>query len=648
MSRKNRTSNFTPSHDSDYSDDFDARNDSDYSGYSSKRSANTIRSDDTFLTTPTTVKSEKSPQNKKKNKFNQQSKRSRSLSNQAKPFPARNNVQQRVISARKNRINQLYNEMNEMRSKVDELNKENRLLKTLQYRQSKALKKLEDTENDLPKIISRHMEEQRILKMRLRKSKERERSLENQMKISDERRMKSESQLNKYKKLVEDRNLVERSELSRNLSEVQDKLFEVERRNQDLKRNLELNSQSYTRQIRRCESKHHQTKLELKQMKENYRNLQIRLKEKERQLDVSNIYSLRSSKNEKSETSMITPVTSNHTTPRKVEKQTSPASILAAMPPQQSLVQISPEKDESLSMSQLEVSPILPVTQSASSKDDEKLSKPSRPIFFTETSALSQSTNVDLNPKIVVEEQHKDLPDPNPKDFRVQTEVNIQKAQHPEAESLLFSDLSIKEDVTPKDAAPTDVTPTDAAPVESEDDKRKKQMLLARMREIDSKEARDEKSPEVMKISAKKEASDLKIENLHKGLPSELTFGEYSPSIHQSANRDRSKLKREKIADNHDNKDDVIFDLESGKQNKKSENLLTQLFGEQALQTTKSSSQFKEERTYDGYPWERNVQLSRATDNNNGNGDVTSLIRKKSSSRSIRMPIDDDIEELIL
>ena len=37
MSRKNRTSNFTPSHDSDYSDDFDARNDSDYSGYSSKR-----------------------------------------------------------------------------------------------------------------------------------------------------------------------------------------------------------------------------------------------------------------------------------------------------------------------------------------------------------------------------------------------------------------------------------------------------------------------------------------------------------------------------------------------------------------------------------------------------------------------------------
>ena len=190
---------------------------------------------------------------------------------------------------------------------------------------------------------------------------------------------------------------------------------------------------------------------------------------------------------------------------------------------------------------------------------DEKLSKPSRPIFFTETSALSQSTNVDLNPKIVVEEQYKDLPDPNPKDFRVQTEVNIQKAQHPEAESLLFSefieqyfsfydnqqmfsgDLSIKEDVAPKDAAPTDVapkdaaptdvTPTDAAPVEvissflqshyfiydlyhqSEDDKRKKQMLLARMREIDSKEARDEKSPEVMKISAKKEASDLKVKN---------------------------------------------------------------------------------------------------------------------------------------
>ena len=39
-------------------------------------------------------------------------------------------------------------------------------------------------------------------------------------------------QLKRYKKLVNDRNLAERNELSKSLVETQDKLYEVERRNQ--------------------------------------------------------------------------------------------------------------------------------------------------------------------------------------------------------------------------------------------------------------------------------------------------------------------------------------------------------------------------------------------------------------------------------
>ena len=41
--------------------------------------------------------------------------------------------------------------------------------------QEKSLRKFEDTESDLPRLISQHMEDQRVLKARLRKAQDAER-----------------------------------------------------------------------------------------------------------------------------------------------------------------------------------------------------------------------------------------------------------------------------------------------------------------------------------------------------------------------------------------------------------------------------------------------------------------------------------------
>ena len=52
------------------------------------------------------------------------------------------------------------------------------------------------------------------------------------MRKADDNAEKLESQLNKYKRLAKDQNLMERNELSRELEDTHHRLAQVERRNQ--------------------------------------------------------------------------------------------------------------------------------------------------------------------------------------------------------------------------------------------------------------------------------------------------------------------------------------------------------------------------------------------------------------------------------
>ncbi|XP_074093478.1 lebercilin isoform X3 [Macrotis lagotis] len=65
----------------------------------------------------------------------------------------------RVLSTRLLKINELQNEVNELQFKLDELLKENKALKRLQYKQEKALNKFEDTESEISQLVVRHNNE---------------------------------------------------------------------------------------------------------------------------------------------------------------------------------------------------------------------------------------------------------------------------------------------------------------------------------------------------------------------------------------------------------------------------------------------------------------------------------------------------------
>ncbi|NXP74762.1 LCA5 protein, partial [Ramphastos sulfuratus] len=202
-------------------------------------------------------------------------------------------VTKRVLSARLLKINELQNELTELHIKLDELQKENRVLKRLQHRQEKALNKFEDTENKISQLLARHNNEIRILRERLRKSQERERVTERQLKDSEDELYRTKTALQKLKKLSADKQLAERDDLAKKLACAESRLEDSEKRIKDLEKNLELTSSSFQRELQSKKKKIYEAQEENQVLKEKLHELNQKLKEKERELEAKNIYANR-------------------------------------------------------------------------------------------------------------------------------------------------------------------------------------------------------------------------------------------------------------------------------------------------------------------------------------------------------------------
>ncbi|XP_004450636.1 lebercilin [Dasypus novemcinctus] len=226
--------------------------------------------------------------------------RSQSL-NREPPRKDTDLVTKRVLSARLLKINELQNKVTELQVKLVELLKENKALKRLQYRQEKALNKFEDTENEISQLIARHNNEITALKERLRKSQEKERATEKRVKDTEGELFRTKFSLQKLKTISEARHLPERDDLAKKLVSAELKLDDTERKIKELSKNLELSTNSFQRQLlaerKRASEAHDENKVLQKELQRLYH----KLKEKERELDIKNIYSNRLPKSSKKE-----------------------------------------------------------------------------------------------------------------------------------------------------------------------------------------------------------------------------------------------------------------------------------------------------------------------------------------------------------
>ncbi|CAB1454845.1 unnamed protein product [Pleuronectes platessa] len=202
-------------------------------------------------------------------------------------------VTKRMLSARLLKINELRNALAELQQRTDELQKENRILRQLQFRQEKALQRYDDTESEISQLLSRHSNETQVLRERLRRTQERERAAERRLKESEEQLQRSQTTIVRLKKLVDQRELGARDELSRKLEEEKTRAQEADRKVKELERSMELSSSSYQRQLAAERKKTISAQEEIRTLQEELERLTNRLKEKERELDATNIYANR-------------------------------------------------------------------------------------------------------------------------------------------------------------------------------------------------------------------------------------------------------------------------------------------------------------------------------------------------------------------
>ncbi|XP_061609440.1 lebercilin isoform X3 [Phyllopteryx taeniolatus] len=144
-----------------------------------------------------------------------------------------------MLSGRLLKINELRNVHAELQLRIVELQKENRILKQLQTRQEKALQNYTDAESKISQMLSCHANETHVLRERLRRARERERAAERRLKEKDEQLLRSHDAAGRMKKLLERRQLGERQELSCQLDQETARTHEAQLKIKEKERELE-------------------------------------------------------------------------------------------------------------------------------------------------------------------------------------------------------------------------------------------------------------------------------------------------------------------------------------------------------------------------------------------------------------------------
>ncbi|XP_067676532.1 lebercilin-like isoform X2 [Haliotis asinina] len=231
-----------------------------------------------------------------KNKANSKSRgrgRGRGGGPPQKQSPRLDYVTQRMLSAGRIKINELRNQVEDQNTVIRELREENKLLKKTQHRHEKALTKYEDQEGDLPKLILQHNNETRTLKDQLRTMKEKYEKTDRYLRDAEDDLDRANVKLKKYKSYAENKGLPERDELNRKLSKAELDLEEKDKKIKELQRHIEHLSKNHRHELGVEIARHRETKRQLDQYLGEKDNLETKLKEKEKELEIKNIYSNR-------------------------------------------------------------------------------------------------------------------------------------------------------------------------------------------------------------------------------------------------------------------------------------------------------------------------------------------------------------------
>ncbi|XP_015268363.1 PREDICTED: lebercilin-like protein [Gekko japonicus] len=219
----------------------------------------------------------------------------------------KNNVARRILSARLHKVKELKNEVCVLKNKLEASNMENQLLKNLQYRHLKAIAKYENAETNLPDLLEKHSREVRTLRVLLRKSQEQERNASRKLREVEIQLLKTKDAFQALQKLCEDKHLAERGELQHRLTALTERMEASDKRIQGLEKKLLLNNTSFSHQLAAEKKKTIEAQMITTNLQMEIKSLNQKIKEKERELGVRNIYANRLLKSQQDKCELESP-----------------------------------------------------------------------------------------------------------------------------------------------------------------------------------------------------------------------------------------------------------------------------------------------------------------------------------------------------
>ena len=144
--------------------------------------------------------------------------------------PSISQTAMRVLSAQRLKNNDLKNQIGELTIELEKLRNENRTLKRIHQREEIALKKLENHEVDVGRLVRNHAEEVNALKETLKKVKHENRKLNSTLIDKDEEIRSLKKRNDDLKKILNDKNLLDSVELGKKLDLAEKNLSESKTR----------------------------------------------------------------------------------------------------------------------------------------------------------------------------------------------------------------------------------------------------------------------------------------------------------------------------------------------------------------------------------------------------------------------------------
>ncbi|NWT76243.1 LCA5L protein, partial [Prunella himalayana] len=208
-------------------------------------------------------------------------------------YQDKNATAQRISSARMHKIKELKNEIFDLQRKIETSSFENLALKELNRRHARAIDRYSNAESHLQELLAGHRNEMRDIKNLLKMSQEVEKNTSRELKKVEAELRRTKGDLKALAVLSEDKALAEREELNRRLSVLNETLEAKDERIQNLEMQLKLNSSTFSRRLANESKKLLEATMTTKNLLMEINIVHQKIKEKDRQLYVQNIYANR-------------------------------------------------------------------------------------------------------------------------------------------------------------------------------------------------------------------------------------------------------------------------------------------------------------------------------------------------------------------